>query len=100
MMSSNIAPKARVYNRTFPKVFEGCYTAHRFMNPFSWSVCIFVEEMHIGKRKTCKEITFLFEKNPSSADSRRASCQPLAKGWALNTGKLSPGGLPGNSAFK
>ena len=28
---------------------------------------------------------------PSSADSRRASCQLLAKEWALNTSKLPPG---------
>ena len=29
----------------------------------------------------------------SSTDSRRASCQLLAKEWALNTGKLPPGGF-------
>ena len=34
---------------------------------------------------------------PSSADSRRASCQLLAKECSLNTGKLPPGGLPRNS---
>ena len=32
---------------------------------------------------------------PASADLRRASCQLLAKEWALNTGKLHLGGLPG-----
>ena len=37
------------------------------------------------------------EKISSSADSRRASFQLPAKEWALNTGKLPPGGLPRNS---
>ena len=31
---------------------------------------------------------------PSSADSISASCQLLAKEWALKTGKLPPEGLP------
>ena len=31
----------------------------------------------------------------SSADSKRASCQLLAKIWALNTRKMPRGGLPG-----
>ena len=45
--------------------------------------------------------TFFREKqNPSSADSRRASCQLLAEEWALNTGKLSPTGLPRNCVAK
>ena len=35
--------------------------------------------------------------NPSSTDSRRASCQLLEKEWALNIGKLTAGGLPRNS---
>ena len=35
---------------------------------------------------------------PSSADSRRASCQLMEKECALNTGKLPPGGLPRNGA--
>ena len=34
---------------------------------------------------------------PSSADSRRASCQLLAKEWTLYTGKLPLGDLPRNS---
>ena len=35
------------------------------------------------------------------ADSRRASCQLLAKKWVLNTGKLHPRGLSGrNSVVK
>ena len=34
---------------------------------------------------------------PSSADSRRASCQLLAKECALNAGKLPPGDLSRNS---
>ena len=37
---------------------------------------------------------------PSSADSRRASCQLLVKELALNTGKLPLGGLPRNSVVK
>ena len=37
---------------------------------------------------------------PSSAESRRASCQLLAKEWTLNTGKLPPGGLPRTSVVK
>ena len=37
---------------------------------------------------------------PSSTDSRRASCQLLAKELALNTGKLPPGGLPKNNVVK
>ena len=37
---------------------------------------------------------------PSFADSRRASCQLLAKEWPLNTGKLPQGGLPRNSVVK
>ena len=41
-----------------------------------------------------------WKKFPSSADSRRASCQLLAKEWALNTGKLHLGGLPRNSMVK
>ena len=36
---------------------------------------------------------------PSSADSR-ASCQLLAKEWALNTGQLPAGVLPRNSVVK
>ena len=35
-----------------------------------------------------------------SADSTRVSCQLLAKEWALNTGKMPPGGLPRNSLVK
>ena len=35
-----------------------------------------------------------------SADSRRASCQLLAKEWELNAGKLPLGGLPRNSVVK
>ena len=42
--------------------------------------------------------------SPSSADSRRASCQILAKEWALhkkyNSGKLHVGGLTRNSVVK
>ena len=37
---------------------------------------------------------------PSSADSRRASCQLLAKKLTLNTGKLPSGGMPRNSVVK
>ena len=37
---------------------------------------------------------------PSSADSRRTSCQLLAKEWTLNTGKLAPGGLFRNNVVK
>ena len=37
---------------------------------------------------------------PSYADSRGASCQLLAKEWALNTDKLSPGGLLRNRVVK
>ena len=37
---------------------------------------------------------------PSSTDSRRASCQLLAKEWVLNTGKVPPEGLPRNSVVK
>ena len=37
---------------------------------------------------------------PSFADSRRASCQLLAKEWALNTGKLHLRDLPRNSMVK
>ena len=40
---------------------------------------------------------FSWEIFPASADSRTASCQLLVKEWALNTGKLHPGGLPGNT---
>ena len=36
----------------------------------------------------------------SSADSRRASCQAMAKEWALNIGKLPPEGFPRNSVVK
>ena len=41
-----------------------------------------------------------WKKKPSSTDLRRASCQLLGKEWALNTGKLPPGGLPRNSVVK
>ena len=34
---------------------------------------------------------------PSSTDSRRTSCQLLAKEWTLYTGKLPLGGLPRNN---
>ena len=44
--------------------------------------------------------SFVEKQCPSSADSRRTSCQLLAKEWALNTGKLPPGGLPRNSMVK
>ena len=37
---------------------------------------------------------------PSSADSGRASCQLLAKEYALSAGKLPPGGLPRNGVVK
>ena len=40
---------------------------------------------------------FLWKNIPSSADSRRASCQLLAKEWTLYTGKLPLGGLPRNN---
>ena len=43
---------------------------------------------------------FCGEKRPSSADSRRASCQLLVKEWVLNTGKLPSGGLPRSSVVK
>ena len=43
--------------------------------------------------------SFVEKKFPSSADSRRASYQLLAKEWVLNTGKLPPGGLPRNSVI-
>ena len=36
----------------------------------------------------------------SSADSGRVNCQFMAKEWALNTGKLPPGGLHRNSVVK
>ena len=39
------------------------------------------------------------ENIPSSADSRRASCQLPAKEWTLYTGKLPLGGLPRNNVF-
>ena len=37
---------------------------------------------------------------PSSTNSRRASCQLLAKEWTLNTGKVPPRGLLRNSVVK
>ena len=37
---------------------------------------------------------------PSSADSKRGSCQLLVKEWALDTGKLPPGSLPKNIVIK
>ena len=40
---------------------------------------------------------FLWKNIPSSADSRRASCQLLEKECTLNTGKLSLGDLPRNN---
>ena len=43
---------------------------------------------------------FLGKQFPSSADSRRASCQLLVKELAINTGELPPGGLPRNSVAK
>ena len=41
-----------------------------------------------------------WKKFPSSADTRRASCQLLAKELAPNIGKLPTGGLPKNSVVK
>ena len=41
--------------------------------------------------------TLSIKPNHKSSDSRRAYCQLLVKEWALNTGKLSTGGLPRNS---
>ena len=53
------------------------------------------------QRLTLASATFFGGKLfPSSADSRRASCQLLAKNLALNTGKLPPGVLPRNSVVK
>ena len=43
---------------------------------------------------------FRGKKIPSSAESRRASCQLQVKELALKTGKMSPGGLPRNSVGK
>ena len=49
-------------------------------------------------RSTLSSGTFFRGKKfPSSADTRRASCQLLAKEWSLDTGKLPPGGLLRNS---
>ena len=42
----------------------------------------------------------LWKKLPSSADSRRASCQLLAKECALYIGKLPLEGMPRNSVVK
>ena len=44
--------------------------------------------------------SFMEKVFPLSADSKRASCQLVAKEWALNTGKLPLGGLPRNSVVK
>ena len=44
--------------------------------------------------------SFVEKEFPSSPDSRRASCQLLAKEWALNIGKLPLGGLPRNIVVK
>ena len=41
--------------------------------------------------------SFSGEYFPFSTDSRRASCQLLAKEWTLNTGKVPPEGLHRNS---
>ena len=52
-------------------------------------------------RSTLASHTFFRgEVSPSPTESRRASCQLMVKEWALNTGKLPPGGLPRNSAVK
>ena len=52
-------------------------------------------------RRTCFRDAFFCRKQlPSLVDLRRASCQLLAKQWALNTGKLPLEGLPRNSVVK
>ena len=57
--------------------------------------------MQVDLRLTLKSGTFFHgEIFPSYADSRRANCQLLEKGWTLNIGKLPPGGLPRNSLVK
>ena len=50
-------------------------------------------------RKTDPRIWQIILFFPSSADSRRASCQLLAKELAQNTGKLPSGGLPKNNVL-
>ena len=56
--------------------------------------------MQAVPRSTLASVTFFVEFVPSSVDSRRASCQLLAKEQALNTGKQPPGGLLMNSGDK
>ena len=53
----------------------------------------------IAETKMLPAHTFM-EKFPSSTDSRRESCQLLAKEWAPNTGKLPLVGLPRKSVVK
>ena len=55
----------------------------------------------MAPRSTLASGTFFHgEKLSSSANSRRASCQLLAKKWAHNTGKLPSGGTLRNSMVK
>ena len=52
--------------------------------------------MQEGPRSTLTHGTFFPEDFvPSSADSKTASCQSIAKEWALNTGKLPQEACPG-----
>ena len=51
-----------------------------------------------GRSSVASHPAYVFMENiPSSTDSRRASCQLLAKEWTLYTCKLLLGGLPRNN---
>ena len=51
-----------------------------------------------GRSSVASHPAHVFMENiPSSADSRRASCQLLAKEWTLYTGKVPLGGLSRNN---
>ena len=63
------------------------------INDTAWSVACPLGKQR-SRDRTSRPAHSLVIKTPSSADVRRASCQSLAKEWALNTGKLPPVDLP------
>ena len=85
-----------------------CRTFKWHKSPFAGSPQIFIN-IAVCKCSNCSSVSsvsasqidpLFVEAISVFCRSRRASCHLLAKEWALNTGKLPPGGLPMNSVVK
>ena len=77
------------------KLASGIYLIHNYPHPKRM-----VSQEAVPRSILAYGTFFRGNEFPSSADSRRARCQLLAKEWVLNTGKLPPGGLPRNGVVK